>query len=90
MTFHEYLDEPLEDARVMNETLRKLDRLYDLNAESVTLSEDQCDNPLFAKLTWAAPPIDRRDPLGFLRGWTEAAAGAGSPTTCEDEADETS
>lgn len=87
MTFDAYLDRCLEDARVLNETLKKLDRLYDLNSESVLLCEEQQDNPLFDKLTLAAPPIDRRDPLSILRGWTEGEAGPDRSPGHRDDAE---
>lgn len=71
MGFPEFLDRRLDDARLLNRTLRKLDELFDLNCDSAELVAEHAKDPDFARLTLGAPRIDRNDPLGLLKGLTK-------------------
>lgn len=68
LSFDAFLDDRLEDARILCDAYRRLHRLRDLHAEAILLDADMRDDPDFMKLTIGAPPVDRTDPLGLLRG----------------------
>lgn len=65
-TFPEYLDHKLEQARWRHDALVKLNRLYELHAQSILMEEEMRRLEHFAKLTFDAPEIDRDDPLNLL------------------------
>lgn len=65
-TFDEFLDHQLQQARWRHDALVKLQRLYDLNAQSVLMEAQMRDIEHFTDLTFNAPSIDRDDPLGLL------------------------
>ena len=64
LTFDQYLDRRLDDARYLHGVIQKLWTIFDLNQETIELSEDIDEvGPDFWKLTTLAPDVDRVDPL---------------------------
>lgn len=73
LTFDQYLDRRLDDARYMHGVVQKLWTIFDLNLAAIQLSEDIEEvGPDFWKQTTLAPQVDRVDPLKFQQKLDEA------------------
>ena len=76
ISFDAFLDRRLADAQVMHGVMTKLWRIYHLNCEVLRLSHETGIEEDFDKLTVLAPPVNRADPLGILRGLDAEGADA--------------